>query len=128
MEAQRPVFAVEGAGAERFNGMYVRDGSLNGKPRYHKLRGVGEEETSAYIYHNGTVWQMSIKSGSLECDHIAYTCREKSSTPPTQGWSTQPHSFQRPADRDGVALRPRLLHQWRERELECPPARARGLL
>ena len=75
-------FHVYGAGTDAVNGLYVRNGSVNGKAKYTKYDTDGTTVLYDIEWDNSTDWQILSAA-----DAILYDIVDSSDTPPTSGWA-----------------------------------------
>lgn len=75
-------FHVYGAGTDAVNGLYVRNGSVNGKAKYTKYDTDGTTVLYDIEWDNATDWQILSAA-----DAILYDITDSSTTPPTSGWA-----------------------------------------
>ena len=75
-------FHVYGAGTDAVNGLYVRNGSVNGKAKYTKYDTDGTTVLYDIEWDNATDWQILSAA-----DAILYDITDSSATPPTSGWA-----------------------------------------
>ena len=75
-------FHVYGAGTDAVNGLYVRNGSVNGKAKYTKYDTDGTTVLYDIEWDNSTDWQILSAA-----DAILYDITDSSDTPPTSGWA-----------------------------------------
>lgn len=75
-------FHVYGAGTDAVNGLYVRNGSVNGKAKYTKYDTDGTTVLYDIEWDNVTDWQILSAA-----DAILYDITDSSATPPTSGWA-----------------------------------------
>ena len=75
-------FHVYGAGTDAVNGLYVRNGSVNGKAKYTKYDTDGTTVLYDIEWDNATDWQILSAA-----DAILYDITDSSDTPPTSGWA-----------------------------------------
>ena len=64
------------------NGLYVRNGSVNGKAKYTKYDTDGTTVLYDIEWDNATDWQILSAA-----DAILYDITDSSATPPTSGWA-----------------------------------------
>jgi hypothetical protein len=75
-------FKVYGAGTSAVNGLYVRNGTVNGKAAYRLYLSDGTTEAYSIEWDNSTDWQILDSS-----DNIIYDITDASATPPLSGWA-----------------------------------------
>lgn len=75
-------FYVYGAGTEGVNGLYVRNGTINGKAAYRLYDSDGTTELYSIEWDNSSDWQLLDVS-----DAVIYDITDSSATPPTSGWA-----------------------------------------
>ena len=84
-------FHVYGAGTDEVNGLYVRNGTANGKARYSKYQDGSTTLIDWDIeWDNSADWEILVGAnhGTLTADTLYYTVTDASTTPPLTGWTT----------------------------------------
>jgi len=75
-------FHVYGAGTAAVNGLYVRNGTVNGKAAYTLYDTDGTTELYSIEWDNSTDWQLLSAA-----DAVIYDITDASTTPPLLGWA-----------------------------------------
>jgi len=75
-------FHVYGAGTDAANGLYVRNGTVNGKAAYRLYDSDGTTELYSIEWDNSSDWQLLDVN-----DAVIYDITDSSTTPPTSGWA-----------------------------------------
>ena len=76
-------FNVYGAGTEAANGLYVRNGTVNGKAAYTLYESDGTTALYDIEWDNSTDWQILSAA-----DAVIYDTTDSSTTPPLTGWAS----------------------------------------
>jgi len=81
-------YEVKGAGTSEVNGLYVRNGDLNGYPVYELRDSDGNVEY--YIYTSeftpGRQWYIDVDTNNSESTYSTFALDEAVSSPPETGW------------------------------------------
>ena len=88
IETSEDSYQVYGAGTSEVNGLYVRNGDLNGYPVYELRDSDGNVEY--YIYTSeftpGRQWYIDVDTNNLESTYSTFVLDEAVSFPPETGW------------------------------------------
>jgi hypothetical protein len=76
-------FQVYGAGTDAANGLYVSNGSINGKVAYRLFDSDGSTELYNVQWDNSSDWEL-IDGNTAS---VLYSITDTSATPPLEGWS-----------------------------------------
>ena len=92
-------FHVYGAGTDEVNGLYKRNGTANGNPRYSKYQADGTSIDWDLEYDGSANWELLVGAGheTLVENTVYYTVASTASTPPTTGWALDTGTTPAPA-------------------------------